>query len=175
MKESCFFSWGLLRRDLVWCRCAECCWKPTLTRTGNSSLQETGRLPALATDLSSCILNFARGLTLKNYMNHENRGHVAYPIQKYQYGIWVVVKSMVLFWVLSIIRHLVFRGPKKGTIILTTNHLSHEPLKGHLVLIRTAFNSERKGKIQPCLDKDEGSKFFSVQTIARRRDVYKPL
>ena len=25
---------------------------------------------------------------------------------------------MVLFWVLSIIRHLVFRGPKKGTIIL---------------------------------------------------------
>ena len=26
--------------------------------------------------------------------------------------IWVVVKTMVPFWVLNIIRHLVFRGPK---------------------------------------------------------------
>ena len=29
-------------------------------------------------------------------------------------GMWVVVKILVPFWVLSIIRHLVFRGPKKG-------------------------------------------------------------
>ena len=29
-------------------------------------------------------------------------------------------KMMVPFWVLNIIRHLVFWGPKKGTIILTT-------------------------------------------------------
>ena len=28
--------------------------------------------------------------------------------------IWMVVKIMVPFRVLSIIRHLVFRGPKKG-------------------------------------------------------------
>ena len=27
---------------------------------------------------------------------------------------WVVVKIMVPFWVLNIIRHLVFRVPKKG-------------------------------------------------------------
>ena len=30
---------------------------------------------------------------------------------------------MVPFWVLSIIRHLVFRGPKRGAIILTTTHI----------------------------------------------------
>ena len=28
--------------------------------------------------------------------------------------IWVVVKILVLFWVLIIIRHLLFRVPKKG-------------------------------------------------------------
>ena len=29
-------------------------------------------------------------------------------------SIWVVVKIMVPFWLLLVIRHLVFRGPKKG-------------------------------------------------------------
>ena len=29
-------------------------------------------------------------------------------------GTWVVVKIMVPFWVLNIIRHLIFRVPKKG-------------------------------------------------------------
>ena len=29
-------------------------------------------------------------------------------------SIWVVVKIMVPFWVLINIRHLVFRGPKRG-------------------------------------------------------------
>ena len=29
-------------------------------------------------------------------------------------AMWVVVKIMAPFWVLSIIRHLVFRGPKGG-------------------------------------------------------------
>ena len=38
-------------------------------------------------------------------------------------AIWVVVKIMVLFWVPIIIRHLLFRVPKKGTIILTTTHI----------------------------------------------------
>ena len=33
----------------------------------------------------------------------------------------VVVKIMVPFWVLMIIRHLIFRVPQKGAIILT-NH-----------------------------------------------------
>ena len=31
---------------------------------------------------------------------------------------------MVPFWIPSIIRHLIFRVPKKGTIILTTTHVS---------------------------------------------------
>ena len=39
------------------------------------------------------------------------------------YCIWVVVKTMVPFWFLTIIRHLGFSGPKKGTIILTTTHI----------------------------------------------------
>ena len=30
---------------------------------------------------------------------------------------------MVPFWILSIIRHLVFRGPQKGIIILTTTQV----------------------------------------------------
>ena len=34
--------------------------------------------------------------------------------------IRVVVKIMVPSWVLNIIRHLIFRVPQKGTIILTT-------------------------------------------------------
>ena len=37
--------------------------------------------------------------------------------------MWVVVKIRVPFWVLSIIRHLLFRVPKKGTLILTTIHV----------------------------------------------------
>ena len=37
--------------------------------------------------------------------------------------IWVVVKIMVSFWIPTIIRHLIFRVPKKGTIILTTTHI----------------------------------------------------
>ena len=38
-------------------------------------------------------------------------------------SIWVVVKIMVPFWVLIIIRHLLFRVPQKVTIILTTTHI----------------------------------------------------
>ena len=30
------------------------------------------------------------------------------------YVIWVVVKTMVPFWVLNTIRHVIFRVPKKG-------------------------------------------------------------
>ena len=36
---------------------------------------------------------------------------------------WVVVKNMVPFWVLNIIRHLVFRRPPTGTVILITAHI----------------------------------------------------
>ena len=31
--------------------------------------------------------------------------------------MWVVVQIMVPFWVLSIIRHLLFRGPKRGPYV----------------------------------------------------------
>ena len=38
--------------------------------------------------------------------------------------MWLVVKTMVPPWILDIIRHLVFRGPKRGPIILTTTHVA---------------------------------------------------
>ena len=37
--------------------------------------------------------------------------------------IWVVVKIMIPFWVLIVMRHLIFRVPQKGAIILTTTHM----------------------------------------------------
>ena len=39
-----------------------------------------------------------------------------------EFSIWVVVKIMVPFWVPIIIRHLLFRVPKIGNIILTATH-----------------------------------------------------
>ena len=39
------------------------------------------------------------------------------------YGIWVVVKIVVPDWVLSILRHLVLRGNKKETMVLTTTRI----------------------------------------------------
>ena len=36
-------------------------------------------------------------------------------LEHHHYPHWVVVKIMVPFWVLIIIRHLIFRVPKKGT------------------------------------------------------------
>ena len=38
------------------------------------------------------------------------KGHEYKP----QHTIWVVVKNMVPFWIPIIIRHLIFRVPKKG-------------------------------------------------------------
>ena len=35
---------------------------------------------------------------------------------------------MVPIWLLSIIRHLVFRGPQKGTTILTTTRIDAVPV-----------------------------------------------
>ena len=43
--------------------------------------------------------------------------------------IWMVVKIMVPFGLLRILRHLVFRGPKKGTTILTTTHIEYVTLE----------------------------------------------
>ena len=43
-----------------------------------------------------------------------------------QNAIWVVVKIMVPFWIPIIIRHLIFRAPKKETIILTTTHIGRD-------------------------------------------------
>ena len=45
--------------------------------------------------------------------------HIIHNIYIYIY-LWVLVKIMVPFWVLSRIRHLVFRGPRRKIIILTT-------------------------------------------------------
>ena len=36
---------------------------------------------------------------------------------------WVVVKIMVPFWAPNIVRHLIFRVPQKGTLILTPTHM----------------------------------------------------
>ena len=38
-------------------------------------------------------------------------------------AIWVVVRIGVSFWVPIIARHLIFRVPKKGTLILTATHM----------------------------------------------------
>ena len=50
---------------------------------------------------------------LRDQMNPKI-GAIDHILIKYQYGIWVVVKIMVPFWLLTIMRQLVFRGPKKG-------------------------------------------------------------
>ena len=39
------------------------------------------------------------------------------------YAMWVVVKIMVPFWVPVFLRHLLFRVPKMGALILTTTHV----------------------------------------------------
>ena len=41
---------------------------------------------------------------------------------------WVVVKIAVPFWVPIILRHLLFRVPQKGTIILTTTQVGFRVL-----------------------------------------------
>ena len=41
---------------------------------------------------------------------------------------WVVVKIMVPFWVLVIIRHLMFRAPKRGPNLTTTHMPNKKPL-----------------------------------------------
>ena len=38
--------------------------------------------------------------------------------------MWVVVNIMVPFWIPIIIRHLICRVPKNGTLILTTTHVA---------------------------------------------------
>ena len=42
-----------------------------------------------------------------------DRGGSSVSIFKRRFGMWVVVKLMVPFWV-PIVRHLLFRVPKKG-------------------------------------------------------------
>ena len=44
-------------------------------------------------------------------------------VAKPQNYVGVVVKIRVPLWVLNIIRHLLFRVPKKGTLILTTTRM----------------------------------------------------
>ena len=56
-------------------------------------------------------------------LGFHDRGRCAGIKLRLAFGIWVVVKIMVPFWIPIIIRPLIFRVPKKGTIILTTTHL----------------------------------------------------
>ena len=48
---------------------------------------------------------------------------------------------MVPFWVLSIIQELVFRGPRKGTILLTTTHI-------YIYIYIHVYNVGRLGGLQ---------------------------
>ena len=59
---------------------------------------------------------------------------------------WVVVKITVPFWVLNIIRHLVFRGPKKGTIILTTTQMCCASLERYSVAEISSNEIYRNGQ-----------------------------
>ena len=60
--------------------------------------------------------------------------------------MWLVVKIMVPFWVPIIIRPLIFRVPKKGTIILTTTHVVLEvPCFFWPVVLA------RSGGVDPCI------------------------
>ena len=55
------------------------------------------------------------------------------------------VKIMVPFWVPIIVRHLIFRVPKKGTIILTTTHIllrSNTGVYGLEDYMRVAYRDE---------------------------------
>ena len=59
--------------------------------------------------------------------------------------ICVVVKIMVPFWVLSIVRHLVFRGPKRGgarvLIAIHLDFLAHEDSAGSCSHPRPALST----------------------------------
>ena len=78
-------------------------------------LSETTQLPTI---LQSWTWNHVllKGRWAKPVSNGANyaqleRGHHQFYLLL---GIWVVVKIVVPFWVLSMMRHLVFRGPKTG-------------------------------------------------------------
>ena len=49
---------------------------------------------------------------------------------------WLGVNIMAPFWFLNVIRHLLFRGPKKGTIILTTTQIGITVIVPHHSLRR---------------------------------------
>ena len=51
----------------------------------------------------------------------ECRGNPSYTASR---TMWLVVKIMVPFWVPIITRHLLFRVAQKGTLILTTAHVT---------------------------------------------------
>ena len=57
--------------------------------------------------------------------------------------MWVVVKIMVPFWVLIIIRHLLFRVPQKSTLILKTTHVGTYQLL-QVYVSKVVYGSFRK-------------------------------
>ena len=64
--------------------------------------------------------------------------------------IWVVVKIMVPVWVLTIVRHLVFREPYRGSIILRTTHIPNMGLNsgsGIIVILPCTAGASRIASI----------------------------
>ena len=59
------------------------------------------------------IPKIKRGQMLGAHTSKGEKDMTATVISRYDL-IWVVVKIMVPFWIPSIIRHLIFRVPKKG-------------------------------------------------------------
>ena len=67
-------------------------------------------------DIDLDVLKF-RSLLLRGplFMGRSDyKGYRCRCRYRYRFIIWVVVKLRVPFWVLDIVRHLVFKGPKRG-------------------------------------------------------------
>ena len=59
----------------------------------------------------------------------------------------MVVKIRVPFWVPIIIRHLLFRAPKKGPLILTTTHISAKVVSGDIRLMDKILHDPKDPKL----------------------------
>ena len=73
------------------------------------------------------MLTACRHRRIFNPLQHKDAAQAAERSALWIYGsellvlrVWVVVKIVVPFWIPIIIRHLIFKGTQRGTIILTT-------------------------------------------------------
>ena len=73
-------------------------------------------------DASGAFYLLARGQKDKSASTLGRADRILSPEDKHQHVLGVVVKIRVPFWVPNIIRHQIFRVPKKGALILTTTH-----------------------------------------------------